>query len=122
MNKTFNAKILIDSLSESAVDAQKDIANKALKGIIDRSPVKSGHYKKNHQVTIDAENNNEIPGTDPSGSATLLRGRQEIEKIKELGHKITIQNNVPYAKDIEFGTSQQAPGGVYRLAKLDVIK
>ena len=118
----FNPSVMIKNIENEIVDKQKDYADKILKKIIDTSPVKSGHYKLNNKVSIDTRDYSEVPGVDPGGSSALQRGRAKIDQVKKLGHEIIIQNNVEYADSIEFGHSDQAPAGVYRVALLGVAR
>jgi hypothetical protein len=102
--------------------------------IIVDSPVDTGRFRANNMISIDneigfttleAENN---PLSEPEDSSIFMK-RSVVFNSTPLGRYIFIQNNLVYAKDIEFGTfttksstpkttngfSNQAKKGVYRV-------
>lgn len=104
--------------------------------IIVNSPVDTGRFRANNMISIDNEINYatlETDGTkkisDKRESSKYLKESEKFNDLK-LGRFIYIQNNLVYAKDIEFGLysknsksgktsngfSIQAPSGVYRIA------
>lgn len=106
-------------------DVARDDLNKRLRAtglellskVIERSPVKSGRFRGANVVSLVAPNYSAEGSPDKSGNATLAAGAATIQQAEGL---IYIQNNLPYASELERGTSKQAPGGIYRLAMNDV--
>lgn len=83
-------------------------------------PVDTGRSRANNQISL-----NDLPTTavltlDKDGSATIAVGLQVLSSFK-LGDTIFLYNNVSYALALEYGHSQQAPQGRYRLAVQTVI-
>ena len=85
--------------------------------MIDRSPVDSGRFKSNWMVATGAAlDASTAAGGDPSGSASRARLQSKLEGWKP-GQTTWISNSLPYAYRLEYeGWSQQAPGGMVRLA------
>ena len=88
--------------------------------IIQRSPVDTGRFKANNQIALDTLPTDSIIAVDKDGQATLSAGQAVLVSFK-LGETIFLYNNVAYAGKLEFGSSQQAPSGVYRISVEEVI-
>ncbi|WP_241640025.1 HK97 gp10 family phage protein [Rosenbergiella epipactidis] len=80
--------------------------------IVTRSPVDTGRFRANNQVSIGSPDYSELAAVDTSGAATIQQGSAVIAKVKPFS-VIYIQNNLPYAEPLENGHSKQAPTGVY---------
>ena len=113
-------------LVESDVNRKvRIIAIQLLTEIIQRSPVDTGRFRNNNAVSI---GNPDYSETGFTGGEKLERGSSGgvqaysmgIGKIGEASRTrfpiIYIQNNLPYASNLENGHSGQAPEGVYRLS------
>lgn len=87
--------------------------------IVARSPVRTGRFKANNQIAIGGLPGNATMAIDPGGAATISDGKATLARFK-FGDTIWIYNNVAYALDLEFGSSQQAPAGVYRISVQEV--
>lgn len=88
----------------------------ALQQVITRSPVDTGAYRGNHQVSIGKPDNSyDLNIKDPSGAGAYAKAGAQIAKAK-IGDVVWVQNCLPYSLRIENGWSQQAPQGVYSLA------
>ena len=88
--------------------------------VVMRSPVDTGRFRANNSVSL-----NDMPGDsvltfDKDGRVTISRGQQVMASFK-LGDTIFIYNNVEYGMALEYGHSQQAPQGVYRLSTMEVV-
>lgn len=111
------------SLSEFADEQEKRLnaelratALQALTGVVERSPVKSGRFRGNNQVTVGEETDEILDREDKSGRTTLADGRRIIAGAKKPFTYIVIQNALPYAGILEAGSSEQTnfqPGGIY---------
>jgi hypothetical protein len=82
--------------------------------IIIKSPVDTGRFKGNWQVSINSIPSGTLNVLDKDGSATLSRVQGTVGQVKA-GDLITLVNNLPYAVRLEYGWSTQAPAGMVRL-------
>ena len=73
-----------------------------------------GHFRGNWQVGLNTAPSGEVSGTDASGSKTISAGIGVLAGAR-IGDKIVITNNVPYARRLEYGWSDQAPAGIVRI-------
>ncbi|EMH4161655.1 HK97 gp10 family phage protein [Pluralibacter gergoviae] len=71
-----------------------------------------GGFRANNQVSIGSPDYSDLPDTDKTGAATIQKGNAVIAQAKPFA-VIYIQNNKPYAEELERGHSTQAPTGVY---------
>lgn len=87
---------------KTSMDLYKDILNK--------SPVDTGRFRANNLMSIDFADNREVGVRNTSsqlGEAnSKLSGRVA-------GRTVFIQNNLDYALKLEYGSSAQAPDGIY---------
>lgn len=106
-------------LSEKAlVKKRLELVTYLLTRIIQRSPVDTGAFRGNHRVSVGAADGGVSNVTDKGGSSTLSAGISVAAAASALS-TIYVQNNLPYAEALEYGHSQQAPQGIYRLALED---
>ncbi len=69
-----------------------------------------GRFRANWQVSLNAPNGTQLDTIDKSGSIAIGQGRGVIRGF-DLGEKIIVQNNLPYAVPLNDGHSRQAPAG-----------
>ena len=74
-----------------------------------------GRFRGNWQVSFDSPATDETGRIDKNGNATIAAGNAVIERFKVGMTAVYFCNNVPYAYPLEFGHSQQAPGGMVRV-------
>lgn len=111
----------------------RDVVIEVGTSVIRISPVDTGHFKGNWQLTIDSETSSEIARDDTSGSATIS---DLVSKTGTLsaGQVAYILNHVEYGYDLEYGTyrgptqkvtedgfSRQAPAGMVRITEARFI-
>jgi hypothetical protein len=87
------------------------VALEAHRGLVLMNPVDSGRMRANWQFGADEPPVGVLDAFDKSGAATIARAAAEIEQIEPFSNTYSV-NNVPYAEEIENGSSQQAPAGV----------
>lgn len=87
-------------------------------GMVEKSPVDTGRFKGNWQCGIGVLNLDTSAGNDANGSGAIAKTIAAVQGWKA-GQTIYMTNNLPYARRLEFGWSQQAPSGVVRLTVLD---
>jgi len=86
------------------------------KRVVNKSPVDTGRFKSSFVVGI-----NSIPTEDPGTldkEAAIRRINATVPQMK-VGDQITLMSNLAYANRLEFGHSQQAPGGMVRLTAIE---
>nr|WP_314583447.1 HK97 gp10 family phage protein [uncultured Pseudomonas sp.] len=116
MNGSFAA-----SLAEFAEQAKEAIDNVFREVIIEigssvirMSPVDTGRFRGNWQFSIDSPAVGSLDRVDINGSratAELVNGALQFKA----GETAYIVNNLPYAIRLEYGWSDQAPGGFVRI-------
>lgn len=83
-------------------------------GMIEMSPVDTGRFKGNFQCGIGAVNAYTESAEDKTGASAIGRTRAAMSGWKP-GQTIMLTNSLPYARRLEYGWSNQAPGGMVRL-------
>ncbi|MFT8276102.1 hypothetical protein ACMSSJ_11245 [Kerstersia gyiorum] len=103
------------------------IATEAFQAVISGSPVDEGSFRMNNRVTINSEDHSFDASLGrgkavepPKGSTNVPAFESGLDIIAgeadEPYATVVIQNNAPYAGELERGTSKQAPEGVFGLA------
>lgn len=94
-------------------DALIELATGALAGVVEKSPVDTGHFQNNWLVSIGTPDGRiaEFPGTWSGQSAGAIASYAAAEGFPV----IYLQNNLPYANRLENGHSAQAPQGMVAL-------
>lgn len=86
----------------------------AFSEVIDMSPVDRGRFRGNWQVAIGSVPSGTIEAVDPQGTVVKAKVAGVTAGLKA-GDVIYMVNNLPYARRLEDGYSQQAPAGMVRL-------
>ena len=101
---------------DEANTIKRKAALSVLRAVIKRSPVKSGRFRNNWQMSvgrpkmIEVENwQGHVPLMDSAVVATVRPGQA-----------LWLTNNVPYAMALEAGHSKQAPAGVLAVTLAEV--
>lgn len=74
-----------------------------------------GRFRGNWQVTFDRPASQAIDRIDKVGNATLRAGDAVLATFNDGVMSVWFTNNVPYARRLEYGWSQQAPSGIVRV-------
>lgn len=90
----------------------RKLALDGLQGLLLKSPVDTGRFRGNWRVGINVVHDSEIDRNAKQGG---LADEQATIATAKFGDTINITNNLPYAKRLEDGWSQQAPNGVLSL-------
>lgn len=89
----------------------------ALSSVVRLSPVDTGRFRGNWQVSANQPKSGVKDSSDRSGAITIGLGSSAANKL-QAGQTSYVVNNLPYANRLENGWSQQAPQGmVKRTAK-----
>jgi hypothetical protein len=92
------------------------VSLKAFTEVVMMSPVDTGRFRGNWQVAVGPQISYLPPDNDvdPSGNATVGIVTEVTQRLKA-GETVWLVNNLPYALRLEYGWSEQAPGGMVRL-------
>jgi hypothetical protein len=82
------------------------VSMEAFREVIERSPVDTGRFRGNWQAAI---------GSPPTSIEAVGEGYEAVVGRFAPGQVIFLVNNLPYALRLEYGYSDQAPGGMVRL-------
>jgi hypothetical protein len=99
---------------EIAAAVQAKVVLQGLVGVVRKSPVDTGRFRGNWQVTQGEPAVGETGREDPTGESTIAAGSASAASLTPYS-VAWITNNVPYAQRLEEGWSQQAPQGVVAL-------
>lgn len=88
-------------------------ALQALSGVIERSPVDTGAFRGNNRLTVGSRDDGY--NLEATGRYNEQQAQARIAATREPFTVIYIQNNLPYAEELENGSSTQAPQGVYAI-------
>jgi hypothetical protein len=101
--------------AKEAVDASlREVVIELGNSLIRMSPVDTGRFRGNWQFSIDIPASGTLTDVDPKG--TDASARIEAGSILfKAGETAYIVNNLPYAIPLEYGHSDQAPGGMVRV-------
>jgi len=94
--------------------AVRKIALEMFRKIILKSPVDTGRFRGNWQLAIGSVPEGTLELDDKTGTATIAKGAATVMGINA-GDTIYFANNLPYARRLEEGYSQQAPAGMVAL-------
>lgn len=81
--------------------------------VIRETPVDTGRLRGNWQSALNVPKDDQLQVQDVSGSGSISNAENTLNKLK-LGNIFWFTNNLPYARRIEEGWSQQAPQGMLR--------
>ena len=81
--------------------------------VVVRTPVDTGRARGNWQVTFNSPASGTLNDLDPTGRNTQAQISGKMTGWKQ--GDIWMTNNLPYARRLEYGWSQQAPAGFVRI-------
>lgn len=117
LSGSFSAQIRsFGELTKEKMDAVfQDIVIEIGESVIRLSPVDTGRFKANWQLTVDTPSTKSLIAYDKEGAQTIARLVADANRLSA-GQKAFIVNNLRYAIPLEFGHSQsQAPNGMVRV-------
>lgn len=110
-----NIDAWINAVESGLNDCIEIFAGKVNDALIDGSPVDTGRFKGNWQVTANRPPLHALNQYDKNGSRTKAEGRRAIHALLKGGgavRSIHFSNMLVYANALEYGHSKQAPAGV----------
>ena len=129
-----DVKKAIDKKMRPALD-QKAIVFSLFSGVIANSPRDKGTFVANWYLTTASPSVRMAPGKSATkrGALRFLEGQANAKINYSSNVKMYLTNNMPYAQKIEYGGygngtktvggySKQAPQGVVRKTRLDVLR
>ena len=85
------------------------------KRVVKRSPVKSGKFRGNWNVGVNAPDLSvDEAARDPTGALTIAEAAVKLDQVKP-GAVVYVSNALPYGDALEFGSSKQAPHRFVRI-------
>lgn len=103
-----------DSVNRKIGLAVRKIVLDAFSEVIVMSPVDTGRFRGNWQVAIGEQPTGTVELLDPDGAIVTARVAAVSGNVKP-GDVVYMVNNLPYARRLEDGYSQQAPAGMVKL-------
>ena len=88
--------------------------------IVQRMPKDTGRATANQQININSLPSGSVLEFDKDGNSTISKGEQVLATFN-LGDTIFLYNNVEYIVPLEYGSSRQAPEGMFRISFQDVV-
>lgn len=111
-NFALDLRKFADSIPEEMVKpVVQRFALQALNGVVMKSPVDTGRFRGNWNVSVGRIDYSVSAEIDKSGGATIAKGSAVIDAAKG-DQAIFISNNLQYATALENGHSKQAPIGM----------
>jgi hypothetical protein len=110
--------IPLDKLAANAKSDVERVGRQATFALFDavqqKSPVDTGRFRANWQFGKDAIPNGTVEADDKSGAQAQAEAAKAL--VTGLGGVLYYVNNLPYARRLEYGYSNQAPQGMVRLS------
>lgn len=123
----------IESVEVKMDDIFQTVVIKVGEHVVRLSPVDTGLFRGNWQLTVDEEQSSELTRLDPSGNAAISSIAQKANSLTA-GQVAYILNHLEYGYDLENGTyfgptakvteegfSRQAPEGMVRITEAEFI-
>jgi hypothetical protein len=115
----FDFALSLEKLAEELTDdlmqqVTQKLAIQALSGVVLKSPVDTGRFRGNWNVSIDTADRSVSDATDKEGSATITKGTGIISAVPPY-RTVWLSNSLQYAARLETGWSKQAPAGMVAL-------
>lgn len=87
---------------------QRAVVLRILTGVVIRTPVRTGHARRNWQISRGSPITSVLPGVDPNGTQVTDEGLSQIANVRAFD-VVYISNNVHYILFLENGTPKMAP-------------
>lgn len=111
----------IEETESKVDDVVQTIAIKVGTQVITMSPVDTGLFKGNWQMSIDETSSMSLLRYDQTGDRTIAALAAKANSFTA-GQIAYIQNHVLYGYDLEYGSSTQAPDGMVRLTEAQFLR
>lgn len=115
--------IPIDKLAERANARMEDMSRKIIfetfKAVVLRSPVDTGRFRANWNVSVGAPNYSTTDSKDQSLGLKQVNG---VNILPIIGKVVCLSNGLPYGLRLENGWSKQAPQGMIKLTMAEITQ
>jgi hypothetical protein len=108
----------VQKTGAQAEDLMQKVVVVSLQGIMSRTPVDTGRARANWNIQAGTPNLSTTDDTDEAGA--MSRGQSEANAVSLKDRDVYITNNLPYAKRLEYGWSDQATHGMVRVTAAEV--
>lgn len=88
--------------------------------VVMKSPVDTGRFRANWQSGIGKYSTETSEETDKNGAITIGKISTIIDGVKLDGRHVYLVNSLPYATQLEYGSSKQAPAGMVRTTLAEI--
>lgn len=108
----------LEELAAKMKQSTEMVARKAIldlfRSVILASPVETGQFRANWNVSV------AVPNETVTVHTHLSRALRQADKVMKLpmGQVFYLTNGLPYARRLEYGWSEKAPGGMVRIAAM----
>jgi hypothetical protein len=109
----------IEKAKEQAELIVKKTTIQLFSSVIEKSPVDTGRFRANWNVSFGSFDTTTTEETDPSGTQAKGRVYQALANYQLKDQSVFLGNSLPYAERLENGWSKQAPAGMVRLSILE---
>lgn len=113
MSFTLDVKAFCDKAKKNQETVMRAVSLKLFSAIIKASPVDTGRFRMNWQISGATPAEGITNAVDPSGNGAIGRVTNYVTGSKNWS-EFTLTNNLPYAQRLEYGYSKQAPQGMVR--------
>lgn len=107
----------VEEVEQKIDDVLQTVVMRIGTTLVTLSPVDTGRFKGNWQLSIDSTTSASLLRQDPDGYATLAEMSSKVNGFTA-GQVAYLQNHVLYGHDLEYGSSKQAPDGVVRITAM----
>ena len=123
MSIPFDADEIIEAIGNDLVEQVNQLGISFVTNVVPRTPVRTGHARRNWQVNLGSPNLQELPGFDFAGANTIANG---ITRLRASSNRnpftpVIVENNAPYIGKLNDGFSPQAPAMFVESALLVAI-
>lgn len=111
----------IERVENGLDDVLQIFGEKVHGALVDASPVDTGRFKANMQITANKPPLYALNDYDRDGSDTKARGKRQLYAILHGGGAVKslyFSNMLIYANALEYGHSKQAPAGVFGIVAI----
>lgn len=111
---TLDIKNFVEKAKKNPETVARQVSFKLFSAVIKASPVDTGRFRMNWQTAGAVAPSGIIDGTDKGGAAAIGDAASYIFAASDW-NEFTLTNNLPYAEQLEYGWSNQAPQGMVRV-------
>lgn len=101
--------------------AVRKVMLEVFRRVVMKSPVQTGRFRGNWNIGYLSPNRETTVATDQSGAATISRITAAVQAAPiNDGASVFLTNSLPYALELEHGSSKQAPAGMVKVTLAEV--